>query len=153
MKYHWHECGLLQSSDKNVASSGSRKKQTWGQERLNDTGRHKQRFNREKAGHGFWTMITWFSHIFIWTAYMCRSCFFHACIWFAAFAIELRPVSSALTWVSAGSPTLTDCVGHAVQTDQRSHDKERANPGTLGPIQQCGTMVCSTWAPRNTEGK
>lgn len=42
---------------------------------------------------------------------------------------KLCPVSSSLTRVSLGSIFLAASVGHAVQTDQRSHDKERANTG------------------------
>lgn len=49
-----------------------------------------------------------------------------------------------------GSPLLTACVGHAVQTDQRSHDKERANTGAHSAA---GPIVYNTWAPRNTEKK
>lgn len=46
---------------------------------------------------------------------------------FSAFRTELR--LAPLTLVSLGSLLLTASVGHAVQTDQRSHDKERANTG------------------------
>lgn len=46
--------------------------------------------------------------------------------------------SSAL---SLGCLLLAASVGHAVQTDQRSHDKERANTGThsAAPDQECIT--------------
>lgn len=47
------------------------------------------------------------------------------------------PVSSALTWMLP-VPILTASVGHAVQTDQRSHDKEGANTGAHSAVRTNG---------------
>lgn len=41
----------------------------------------------------------------------------------------IASVSSDVTEMPPGFPLLPASVGHAVQTDQRSHDKERANTG------------------------
>ncbi len=59
----------------------------------------------------------------------------NACISFSTLTNELCRVSSALTRVSLSSLLLAASVGHAVQTDQRSHDKERVNTGAHSAVQ------------------
>lgn len=46
--------------------------------------------------------------------------------------------SSDVTWIPPGFPLPPASVGHAVQTDQRSHDKERANTGALSAASTSG---------------
>lgn len=54
-------------------------------------------------------------------------------------ASDLEPLqlncSLVLTQISPGSPLPAASVGHAVQTDQRPHDKDRVNTGAHSAAQ------------------
>lgn len=82
-----------------------------------------------------------------------HECALDACyIRFRAYTMELCPFSSALTRMPPGSPLLTASVGHAVQTDQRSHDKERANTGAHSAARTNSVHV-GTKKHREKDGK
>lgn len=66
------------------------------------------------------------------------SCFYFFPVKHVSFSTStsaLCRVSSAQTRVSLGPLLLAASVGHAVQTDQRSHDKERVNTGAHSAAQ------------------
>lgn len=63
---------------------------------------------------------------------MCAGCLLHARTRLYSLNNGIVPgLSSDVTEIPPGFPLPPASVGHAVQTDQRSHDKERANTGAL----------------------